>query len=340
MPSTTVVTPPRRRCGRLAVLGWATAALVVAVVASVCIGGMATTPLDVLSALFTPTGSEKDLAITGLRIPRTALGIVVGACLGLAGTLVQGHTRNPIADPGLLGIFQGAALAIVLVAAVGNPSGPVQAVFAFGGALAASALVFAIAASVRGGATPITLVLAGVAVSALCGALVATVVLLNMDALDALRFWQVGSLATRNGAIAYMWPFAVIGALLAIANAPALNALALGTQSAASLGVSLRRARILGIATITLLAGTAVMLAGPIAFAGLIVPHIARAVVGGDYRWQMPASALIGSTVLLLADTLGRVIARPGELSVAVVLAVAGAPFFIALARRRRTVAL
>jgi iron complex transport system permease protein len=322
------------------VLLGALGALAVAIVASVCIGGMATTPVEVFTAIFAPTGSDADLAITGLRLPRTLLGIVVGACLGLAGTLVQGHTRNPIADPGLLGIFQGAALAIVFVAAFGDPSGPVQAVFAFGGALAASALVFAIAASVRGGATPITLVLAGVAVSALCGALVTTVVLLNLDALEALRFWQVGSLATRNGAIAYMWPFALVGAALAFANAPALNALALGPQAAASLGVSLRRARIVGIATITLLAGTAVMLAGPIAFAGLIVPHIARALVGADYRWQMPAAALIGSTVLLFADTLGRMIARPGELSVSVVLAVAGAPFFIALARRRRLASL
>lgn len=331
---------PRRRAARPALLAGALAALVAAVVASVCIGGLPTTPADALRAVFAPTGSDIDVAITGLRLPRTVLGIVVGACLGLAGTLVQGHTRNPIADPGLLGIFQGAALAIVLVSASGDPSGPVQALCAFAGALAAAALVFAIAASVRGGATPITLVLAGVAVSAMCGALVTTVVLLDLDALEALRFWQVGSLATRNGALAYMWPFALVGAALAIGNAPALNALALGPQAAASLGISLRRSRLIGIATITLLAGTAVMLAGPIAFAGLIVPHIARALVGADYRWQMPVAAVVGSAVLLAADTVGRVIARPGELSVSVVLAVAGAPFFVALARRRRVATL
>lgn len=337
MTSTSIACPGVRRP---ALLAGALVALVIASIVSICVGGTPTSPAQVLGAIFAPTGSDVDVTITGLRIPRTVLGIAVGACLGLAGTLVQGHTRNPIADPGLLGIFQGAALAIVLAAAFGVAAGPVQAVFAFGGALAASALVFAIASSVRGGATPITLVLAGVAVSALCGALVTMVVLMNLDALDSLRFWQVGSLATRNGAIAYMWPFVLIGAALAFGNGPALNALALGPQAAASLGVSLRRARVLGVVTITLLAGTAVMLAGPIAFAGLIVPHIARALVGADYRWQLPASALIGSSVLLLADTIGRVIARPGELSVSVILAVAGAPFFVALARRRRVVSL
>lgn len=338
---TVAIAPTRRRAGRPAVLAGLVVAVVVAAIASICLGGLPTSPQQVLAALFAPTGSDAELAITGLRIPRTVLGLVVGACLGLAGTLVQGHTRNPIADPGLLGIFQGAALAVVAVAALGEGiTGLGQAGFAFAGALVASALVFAIASSVRGGATPITLVLAGVAVSALCSALVTAIVLIDLDALEALRFWQVGSLATRNGAIAYMWPFAVLGVGLAIANGPALNALALGPQAAASLGVSLRRARVLGIAAITVLAGTAVMLAGPIAFAGLIVPHLARAAVGGDYRWQLPASALIGSAVLVAADTIGRVIARPGELSVSVVLAVVGAPFFIALARRRRVAEL
>lgn len=330
--------PPRRRVTRPAVVGLLAAALALAVVASIGFGGMPTTAAQVLGALLAPTGTDADLAITGLRVPRTVLGIVVGACLGLAGTLVQGHTRNPIADPGLLGIFQGAALAIVLTAMLGVPSGPVQALAAFAGAFAASALVFTIASSARGGATPVTLVLAGVAVSALCSALVTAIVLTNLDALDSLRFWQIGSLATRNGALAFMWPFALAGLVLALAGGPALNALALGPQAAASLGVSVRRARMQGLLTIALLAGTAVMLAGPIAFAGLIVPHIARAVVGADHRWQLPAAALIGGTVLLLADTVGRVIARPGELSVSVVLAVAGAPFFIALARRRRMV--
>jgi len=314
--------------------------LVVAVLASISIGGLPTTPAEVLTALFAPTGTAADVAIQGLRVPRTVLGIVVGACLGMAGTLIQGHTRNPIADPGLLGIFQGAALAIVLAAALGDPAGPVQALFAFAGALGAAVLVFTIASSSRAGATPVTLVLAGVAVSALAGALVTAVVLTDMDALDSLRFWQIGSLASRNGALSFMWPFALLGAALAVLNAPALNAMALGVQTATSLGVRVGRARTVGIGAITLLAGTSVMLAGPIAFAGLIVPHLARAVVGVDHRWQLCASAVLGAAVLLAADTVGRFVARPGELSASVILAVVGAPFFILLARRRRLVAL
>lgn len=317
------------------------AGLLIAVVISICVGGAASEIGDVWHALVTPTGTDLDVTIRDIRVPRTLLGIVVGACLGLAGTLIQGHTRNPIADPGLLGIFQGAALAIVAVTAFGgNPSGLVLALAAFAGALIASVLVFVIASSSRNGATPITLVLAGVAVSALFSALVTGIVLFNLQSLDALRFWQVGSLASRNGAIGVVWPFILAGAVLAFANIAPLNALALGEDTARSLGVSPLRSRSLGIAAITLLAGCAVMLAGPIAFAGLIVPHLARAIGGADYRWSVPLSAVLGSTVLLLADTVGRIIARPGELSAAVVLAVVGAPFFMVLARRRKLVTL
>lgn len=338
-------TPPEARKASLPRrLGWlllAAAALAAAMLASVCIGSAASTPAEVWHALFTPTGTTMDVTILELRWPRTVLGLVVGACLGLAGALVQGHTRNPIADPGLLGIFQGAALAIVAVTAVaGAVPGLVQAAAAFGGALLACALVFAIASGARHGATPITLVLAGAAVTALFSAVVTAIVLLNDEALDALRFWQVGSLAGGDGTLKLIWPLVAAGAALAAANVASLNALSLGEDTARSLGVSLLRARTLGVAAIALLAGCAVMMAGPIAFAGLIVPHIARAMVGADYRWLVPASALCGSAVLLLADVAGRVIARPGELSAGVVLAVIGAPFFILLARRRKLVTL
>lgn len=329
------------RPNRVTYVAGAFVALLLAVVVSICVGGAASGFGDVWHALVAPTGTDMDVTIRDLRVPRTLLGIVVGACLGLAGTLIQGHTRNPIADPGLLGIFQGAALAIVAVTALGgNPSGLVLALAAFAGALVASVLVFVIASGSRNGATPITLVLAGVAVSALFSALVTAIVLFDLQSLDALRFWQVGSLASRNGAIGIVWPFILVGIALAIANIAPLNALALGEDTARSLGVSPLRSRSLGIVAITLLAGCAVMLAGPIAFAGLIVPHLARAVAGADYRWSIPLSAVLGATVLLVADTVGRVIARPGELSAAVVLAVVGAPFFIVLARRRKLVTL
>lgn len=282
-----------------------------------------------------------DVTIAQIRVPRTVSGIIVGACLGVAGMLVQGHSRNPIADPGLLGINQGAALAIVAVTAFAGPLGYLpQALLAFVGALIASILVFIIGSASRNGATPVTLVLAGAAVTALCAGLVSAVVLLNDQALDTLRFWQIGSLAGRYDVLGYVWPFLAVGFVLAVLNSGALNALALGEESARSLGISVLRARTVGILAITLLAGSAVTMAGPIAFAGLLVPHMARFLAGTDYRWLMPTAALTGAALVLLADTAGRVIARPGELSAGVVLAVIGAPFFVVLARRRRLVQL
>lgn len=309
--------------------------------ASVCLGAAPSSFAQAFHAIFTPTGADMDVTIAQIRVPRTVSGIIVGACLGVAGMLVQGHSRNPIADPGLLGINQGAALAIVAVTAFAGPLGYLpQALLAFVGALIASILVFIIGSASRNGATPVTLVLAGAAVTALCAGLVSAVVLLNDQALDTLRFWQIGSLAGRYDVLGYVWPFLVVGFVLAVLNSGALNALALGEESARSLGISVLRARTVGILAITLLAGSAVTMAGPIAFAGLLVPHMARFLAGTDYRWLMPTAALTGAALVLLADTAGRVIARPGELSAGVVLAVIGAPFFVVLARRRRLVQL
>lgn len=317
------------------------AAMSAAVVLSICIGGQPSSLQDAWHAVFTPAGTVMDVTILELRWPRTVLAVCAGICLGLAGTLVQGHTRNPVADPGLLGINQGAALAIVTATALaGEAPALTQALLAFAGALAASVLVFSIGSAARHGSTPVTLVLAGAAVTALCSGLVAGIVLLNDQALDTLRFWQVGSLAGRSDVLAVIWPFICAGTVLAVLNIRPLNALALGADTAVSLGTSVFRARAAGIAAVTLLAGSAVTMAGPIAFAGLLVPHITRAMTGPDYRWLIPVSAVTGATVLLLADTAGRVIARPGELSVGVVLAVVGAPFFVHLARRRRLATL
>ena len=338
--------PPARRArrgsrSRLRWLAASAAALLTAAVLSICIGGQPSSLQEVWHALFTPDGSVMDVTVRELRWPRTFLAVCAGVCLGLAGALIQGHTRNPVADPGLLGINQGAALAIVAVTALaGEMPALTQALLAFAGALAASILVFAIGSAARHGATPVTLVLAGAAVTALCSGLVAGIVLLNDQALETLRFWQVGSLAGRSDVLAVIWPFICLGAVLALLNIRALNALALGADTAVALGISVFGARAAGIAAVTLLAGCAVTMAGPIAFAGLLVPHITRALTGPDYRWLIPLSAVTGATLLLLADTAGRVIARPGELSVGVVLAVVGAPFFVHLARRRRLATL
>lgn len=314
-----------------------------ALLASVMVGGLESSVADVWHALMTPDGSVADVAIRELRWPRTVNGLVVGVCLGVAGCLTQAHTRNPIADPGLLGIYAGAALAVVSGALIGGAAfqaAPVQAVLAFLGALLACAVVFAVGSASRHGVTTVTLVLAGAAVTALAGGLVSMIVLSSDAALDTLRFWQLGSIAVRGGMVPVILPLFLAGLLLAALNVPSLNALALGEETAASLGVDLRRSRTLGVAAIAVLAAAAVTLAGPIAFAGLLVPHLARWLVGLDYRWQLPCSAVLGAAVLLLADTVGRVVARPGELPVGVLLAVMGAPFFIYLARRRKLVSL
>lgn len=328
--------PLRRR--RLLGLAALFAALVLAVLGSIAIGTKIIPANDVLSALVSPTGTENDVVIRSLRIPRTILGVLVGIALGIAGALVQGFTRNPLGDPGLLGVNAGAAFFVVVgiyVFGVSSLFGYVW--FAFAGALAASVAVFVIGTRASGGATPVSLALAGAAVSFLLSALTSSVVLLDETSLDAYRFWVVGSLAGRDADVAgqVVW-FIVIGTLLALASAPALNALSLGDDVAASLGHSVRRTRAIGVVAITLLAGAATAACGPIVFLGLIVPHVVRAFTGPDHRWLLPASGLAGAVLLLLADVVGRVVARPGELQVGIVVALIGGPFFIALVRRRK----
>jgi len=328
--------PMRRR--RLLGLTALLAVLVLAVLASIAIGTKVI-PLDeVWSALIAPSGTENDIVIRSLRIPRTVLGVLVGMALGLAGALVQGFTRNPLGDPGLLGVNAGAAFFVVLgIYVFGLTSLFGYVWFAFAGALVASVIVFSLGSGGRAGATPVTLALAGAAVSFLLGALTTTVVLTDADTLDAYRFWNVGSLAGRDAAVAgqVVW-FVVAGAVLALVLAPGLNALSLGEDVARSLGHSVHRTRVLGILAITLLSGAATAACGPILFVGLVVPHVVRAFTGPDHRWLLPASALAGAVLLLVADVLGRVLARPGELQVGVVVALIGAPFFIALVRRRK----
>ncbi|HEV7472204.1 MAG TPA: iron chelate uptake ABC transporter family permease subunit [Pseudonocardia sp.] len=332
--------PLRRR--RLVGLLVLVVLLVAACFASVALGTKIIPFPQVWSALFAPTGTEDDIVVRALRIPRTVLGVLVGIALGLAGALIQGHTRNPLADPGLLGVNAGSAFFVVLgIYLFGVTSLLGYVWFAFAGALVASVVVFTLGSMGRGGSTPVTLALAGAALTFLLNALVSAVVLIDTDTLDAYRFWNVGSLAGRDGSIAgQVVGFLAVGAVLGLASAPGLNALSLGDDVARSLGLSVRRTRVLGIVAITLLAGGATAACGPIAFVGLVVPHVVRAFTGPDHRWLLPASGLLGAVLLLAADVLGRVVARPGELQVGIVLALVGAPFFIALVRRRKMVAV
>jgi iron complex transport system permease protein len=312
------------------------------VLASLAVGAQPMSLGQVYHALVDATGSQTDEVVRTLRIPRTALGFVVGVALGIAGALIQGHTRNPLADAGLLGLNAGAAFLVVLAIHFFNIASSNQYIwFAFAGTLIASVVVFG-AASVGGGrATPLSLALAGAAVAFFLQAMTNAVVLIDATALDSYRFWVVGSLAGRGPEVFWqVLPFLVIGVVLALASSPGLNTLSLGDDVARSLGSNIAMTRVVGIVAVTLLAGAATAACGPIAFIGLIVPHLARGITGPDYRWLVPYSGLLGGILLLFADVVGRVVVRPGELQVGIVLAVIGAPFFIAVVRRRKLVRL
>ncbi|MEV7597294.1 iron chelate uptake ABC transporter family permease subunit [Kitasatospora sp. NPDC089797] len=269
-----------------------------------------------------------------MRLPRTLLGLLVGCGLGLSGAVMQALTRNPLADPGLLGINAGASAAVVTASAL-------LGVATFGGyvwfALAGAAVVSVAVYAVGGGrsATPARLALAGSALNATLYSYVSAVMLLNTTALDRMRFWTVGSLADAQPAtVRALLPFVAVGVLLALALAGPLNALALGDDTASALGARPARVRAGAITAVTLLCGAATAACGPIVFVGLLVPHLVRVVTGPDLRWLLPYCAVLAPVLLLGADVLGRIVARPGELLVGVVTAVLGGPFFLLIARR------
>ncbi len=315
--------------------------LVLAGLLSLAVGSRNIPIGTVVDVLFRPDSTDASTIIHELRIPRTVLALAVGIALGIAGALMQGHTRNPLADPGLLGVEAGATLAVVVgiyIFGVTNLTG--YAWFAIAGAGLAATAVFAIG-STRGGPNPVTLVLAGAAVSALLLSLTETIVLRDVNTLDAYRFWVVGSVNGRGMEIFWqVLPFIGVGLLLAAMSASTLNLLQLGDDVATSLGLHPTRHKVIGILGVMLLTGGATAACGPIAFVGLVVPHVARFFAGVDYRWVIPYSALIGGLLLMVADVIGRVVVRPGELQVGIVMALVGGPMFIALVRRTRLVKL
>jgi iron complex transport system permease protein len=336
--STRLARAPRAARSRGRAVAALAAAVAVASVLSLSVGAQTLSPTEIWHAVVSPDPAAAATAIVrDLRLPRTVLGLLVGLALGAAGALMQGHTRNPLADPGLLGISAGSSFAVVIGIQLGAVTLAGYIWFAFAGALLASVAVFGIAAGRRGGPTPVTLALAGLAISALLSSFTQSMLLADDASLNVFRFWVVGSLSGRDASVAaQVTPFIAAGLLLALLNAPALNALGLGEDVARALGQRVLPARTLGVTAIVLLAGAATAACGPIGFLGLIVPHAARALTGPDHRWLIPCSALAGAAVLLAADVLGRVVVRPAELQTGVILAAAGAPFFIALVRRRR----
>ncbi|MGO1226085.1 MAG: FecCD family ABC transporter permease [Brachybacterium sp.] len=330
-----------RRSTPLAIAG-GLLALAIASLLSLMIGARTVAPSTVWDALTAYDAGFADHAVIHARLLRTAAGVAVGAALAVAGAAMQGVTRNPLADPGILGINAGATTSVVIGVFLLDASAVAEfMVLALIGAAVGTVVVYAVASLGRDGATPVKLALAGAAVTAGLGSVINALVLLDDASLDRLRFWQVGTLGARSlSDIAVVAALMAIGAVLITGTTGVLNALALGDDAAVGLGVRVARARIvLGIAII-LLCGAAVALAGPVGFLGLVVPHAARLLVGGDYRRIVPLCLLGGPVLILLADTVGRVVAPPAEVQVGVMTALIGVPVFVVLLRTRRQVGL
>ncbi|NUS06680.1 MAG: iron ABC transporter permease [Nonomuraea sp.] len=329
----------RRR--RVAGLGILVVVLLVAGAVSVAVGARALSPAEVWHGLFTTPGADQRLTeitliVQTVRVPRTVLAIVAGVALGVSGALIQGYTRNPIADTGLLGVNSGASFAVVSVIFLFGLSNPYHYIwFAFLGAAVAGVVVFGLASIGRGKGSPLTLALAGQGVTVFLAAMTTAVALSDQASLNALRFWNAGTVAGVGFDV--IWPvtaFVAAGLVLALTTLPAINVLNLGDDVARAMGVNITLSRTAGIVAITLLAGATTAACGPIAFLGLMVAHVARFLTGPDYRWLVPCAGLLGAVVLLVSDIVGRLVTRPGELQAGVVLALAGAPFFAALVWR------
>ncbi|MFF5077247.1 FecCD family ABC transporter permease [Actinoplanes sp. NPDC000266] len=316
----------------------AVAVLAAATAGSVLLGNQTIGVRAALGTWTHPDGSDVQRIVEYLRVPRTLVGLLAGAALGVSGVLLQGLTRNALAGPEVLGVNAGAALAVVLgIAVFGVHSFGGWVWFSFAGAALAGAGVYALGSYGRGGATPVKLALAGAAATAFLGGLTTALTLLDINTFNAYRYWSVGALTSADvSVIRIALPFLAVGAVLAVVSARALDALALGDDMARSLGQGLLVGRATAALAAVVLTGTAVALAGPIAFVGLTVPHMARALVGPAHRWLLPYAAVLAPIVLLAADVLGRVVARPQELQAGIVTAIAGAPFFVALVRRRK----
>jgi iron complex transport system permease protein len=331
--------PPTRHAVRALGLLAAVAILLSTALASIAIGAKELSLAQVWHGLFHGSGTYGDVVVDE-RLSRTVLGLLVGAALGLSGAVLQALTRNPLADPGLLGINAGASAAVVTAVSffgVTSLSGYVW--FAFAGAAAVGALVWFLGGS--RGATPVRLALAGTAVSAALYGYLQAVMITDGAALDKMRFWTVGSLASATDAtIVQVLPFLAVGTVLVLLLARPLNAVAMGDDTARALGVDLNRTRALAMLAATVLSGAATAACGPVVFVGLMVPHAVRSFTGPDQRWILPYATVLSPVLLLGSDVVGRIVARPSELQVGVVTAIIGGPVFVFLVRRRRTAQL
>ncbi|MCF2706139.1 iron ABC transporter permease [Arcanobacterium haemolyticum] len=304
---------------------------------SVALGARGVSLADIGGALAGRTETVGEAAVSA-RLPRTALAIIVGAALALAGAAMQAVTRNPLADPGILGVTSGAALAVVIgIALVGMTSPLAYILVAIVGAAGTAVFVYAVGSLGRGGATPLKLALAGAATTAACQALTSAILLPRVDLLETFRFWQIGGVGGATWArTGILLPAILVGLVVVLATARGMNSLALGDDMATGLGENVAKTRMIASIGAVVLCGAATAIAGPIGFVGLVVPHMCRMIVGTDHRWLLPFSALSGAILLVAGDVLGRIIAKPYEIEVGIITAIIGAPAFIWIVRRQK----
>jgi iron complex transport system permease protein len=312
--------------------------IVLAFLWHIAVGAKAIPLAEVVRALWQPDAANFDhVVIRDLRLPRALYAVAVGASLSVAGALMQGVTRNPLAEPGLLGLMSGASFAVVIWVALAGP-GSLAALplVAAVGALGGAALVWGIAAAAPGGAQPLSLVLAGSAVTAFLGAIVTLAHLLDEESFQSLRVWLNGTLSGRSWEV-FLWclPWFAVGVALSFGIARQVTALAMGDDVATGLGVDVARIKLVALAAVVALTAAAVALAGPLGFVGLVIPHVARLFVGSDYRLIVPYSAGIGAIYLLVIDIAARVALAPLEIATGLVTALIGGPAFIWLVRAR-----
>lgn len=308
--------------------------ILLCIAGSLALGSRSVSPGELIDALFLGKAETFGQIVVRERIPRTVFSLIAGAALGISGALMQAITRNPIADPSVLGVNTGASLFVVMgIAFLNIQTAGQYIVLALLGAAITAVFVYGIGSLGAGGATPIKLALAGSATSAALSSFVSAIMLPRSNVMDNFRFWQVGSVSGANWTnIRAVLPFLIIGFLITILLAPVLNAMALGDEMASVLGVHTGIARAIGALAGVVLCGAITAVAGPIGFVGLMVPHVMRLLLGPDQRIIMPMSAVGGALILTAADIAGRILSNPGELESGVVTAFLGAPVLIIIA--------
>lgn len=339
-PSSRPVRPSRVRRSTGVRLTWlllGLVALALAAAASVTFGALSVGTDDVVAGLLGTTDTTAQAAVAA-RVPRTLLAMLAGAALAISGVALQGVTRNPLADPQILGLNSGASLAVVIGIVFFGMTSTLDYIWvAMLGSAVTAVFVYSVGSLGRGGATPLKLALAGAATGVALSSLVSAVLLPRAAALDVFRFWQIGGVGGATfPKLSLFVPFLLAGLAIVWFSSRALNSLALGDELAAGLGENVVRSRLVAAGGGVVLCAAATAICGPIGFVGLVVPHACRLLVGVDHRWLVPVSGIVGALLLTVADILGRIVARPEQIDVGIVTAVLGAPFFIWIVRRQR----